>query len=162
MLLILFFCLFLSIPLIEIGLFIQIGSEIGILATLALIITTALIGSLLVRAQGQAALTQARTDLSQGIAPITSVIDGVGLLVAGLMLITPGFFTDMLGFLCLIPQCRRAICHYLFKLFTKRASYRTHHQNRQGEETILEGEFHYTPQKSETISEQDPGKKADK
>lgn len=161
MLLILFFCLFLSIPLIEIGLFIQIGSEIGVLATLALIITTALIGSLLVRAQGKAALNQARTDLSQNIAPIMSVIDGVGLLVAGLMLITPGFFTDMVGFLCLIPQCRRFICQYLFKLFTSKASYHAHHRNEHGEETILEGEYHYTPPKPEKFSKADLEKKGD-
>ncbi len=142
MLLFLFFGLFLSVPMIEIGLFIQVGSEIGVAATLSLIVLTALLGSVLVRAQGKSTLKQAKSNLNQGILPVESVIDGIGLVISGLMLITPGFFTDAIGFILLTPFLRHAILLHLFNLLKKKSNIKAQGTYNH-DDTILEGEYHH-------------------
>lgn len=101
------FLFFVIIPIIEITLFIYVGDAIGIAATLALVIITAIIGTWLLNLQGFAALERAKLALAEGRAPVDSVIDGVCLLLAGAFLLTPGFLTDGLGFLLFVPQFRR-------------------------------------------------------
>lgn len=100
---------FLAVPLIEIALFILIGGEIGIFATLAMVLVTAVAGSVLLRRQGIAVLNRIRTELEQNRLPTRPVADGAMIAVAGLLLITPGFFTDFCGFLLFIPGVRSAI-----------------------------------------------------
>jgi UPF0716 protein FxsA len=98
-----------GIPLLELYLLIQVGSEIGALPTIGLSILTAIIGTYLVRAQGFAVLMRVRNMLDRDETPALEVLDGALLLIAGLMLILPGFLTDALGFLLLIPPLRRLL-----------------------------------------------------
>ena len=92
------FLLFIFIPLIEVIIFISIGSNIGILNTVAIIFVTALVGIYLVRRQSISLLFNAQKNLSQGIMPAEEIKGGIFLLISGLLLITPGFFTDFIGF----------------------------------------------------------------
>lgn len=92
------FLLFIFIPIIEITIFILIGSKIGVINTIAIILLTALIGIYLVRKQGLSLLFNAQRNMSQGIFPTEELKGGIFLLVSGLLLITPGFFTDCVGF----------------------------------------------------------------
>ena len=92
------FLLFIFIPLIEVIIFISIGSNIGILKTVASIFVTALVGIYLVRRQSISLLFNAQKNLSQGIMPAEEIKGGIFLLISGLLLITPGFFTDFIGF----------------------------------------------------------------
>jgi len=92
------FLLFIFIPIIEIAIFISIGAKIGILNTIAIILITALTGIFLVRRQGMSLLFSAQRNMSQGIMPTDEIKGGIFLLVSGLLLITPGFFTDCIGF----------------------------------------------------------------
>ena len=93
------FLLFIFIPVIEIAIFITVGSNIGILNTIAIILLTAIIGIYLVRRQGLSLLFNAQRNIAQGIMPAEEIKGGIFLLISGLLLITPGFFTDCVGFL---------------------------------------------------------------
>jgi UPF0716 protein FxsA len=101
--------LFIGVPLIEIALFIEIGSEIGVLSTVIVVIFTALLGSYLLRAQGLATFQRARTDMQSGSLPATQVVHGLFLVIAGALLLTPGFLTDAVGFLLFVPSIRLAL-----------------------------------------------------
>ena len=92
------FLLFILIPIIEISIFITVGSNIGILNTIAIILLTALIGIFLVRKRGISLLFNARKNMAEGTMPTEEIKGGVFLLISGLLLITPGFFTDCIGF----------------------------------------------------------------
>ena len=92
------FLLFIFVPIVEIAIFISIGSKIGVLNTIAIILMTALVGIFLVRRQGMSLLFSAQRNMMQGIMPTEEIKGGVFLLVSGLLLITPGFFTDCIGF----------------------------------------------------------------
>jgi UPF0716 protein FxsA len=105
----LFLLLFVGIPLVELYLLIEVGSEIGAIPTIALSIFTAILGSLLVRLQGFSVLLRVRTLMARGETPALEVLNGALLLIAGLMLLLPGFLTDSLGFLLLIPPLRKAL-----------------------------------------------------
>lgn len=106
---ILFLLLFVGIPLIELYFLIQVGSEIGALPTIGLTILTALIGGFLVRLQGFAVLARVRSATDRGEVPALEMLDGALLLAAGLVLMLPGFFTDVVGFLLLVPPIRRLL-----------------------------------------------------
>jgi len=100
------FLLFLVVPIVEIYLLIQVGSVIGALPTVALVVLTALIGSAMLRQQGVSVLRRAQQNLDQGVLPARELFDGVFLVVGGALLLTPGFVTDAVGFLCLLPVSR--------------------------------------------------------
>jgi len=104
-----FLALFLLIPLIEVAVFIKVGGSIGALWTVLLTIGTALLGATLVRLQGMATLFNVKQQLMQGQLPAGAVVEGVILLVCGALLLTPGFITDTLGFLGLIPAVRQHV-----------------------------------------------------
>jgi len=110
----LLFLMFIAVPLIELALLIKIGEVIGVLATVGLVIVTAVIGVSLLRMQGVMALRKAQESLQAGRPPIDSVVEGVCLLVAGAFLLTPGLLTDAVGFLLLVPQIRSAIARWAF------------------------------------------------
>ena len=95
-----FFALFLIVPIIEIYLLIQVGGLIGALPTVFLIVLTAVIGGWLLRSQGMATLGRVQQ---------TMLLEGAMLLIGGALLLTPGFFTDAIGFVCLIPLLRRNV-----------------------------------------------------
>ena len=104
-------------PLIEIALFIQVGEWIGLWPTLASILATAMIGSAIVRPQGMQTLARARQAMELNQMPVREAATGMALLVAGFLLITPGFFTDTLGFLLLSPAVRATLGAGLAGLF---------------------------------------------
>lgn len=122
---------FILIPLLEIGLFIEIGGAIGALPTIALVIITAVLGVALLRLQGLITLARIREKLSRDEIPAVDMVEGLMLLVAAVLLLTPGFFTDAVGFLCLVPALRRPLAirllHYLA----------THHRRNGGRTTVI-------------------------
>ena len=103
------FAAFVAIPIIEIYLLIQVGSLIGALPTIGLVVLTAVLGVALLRAQGLQTYLRLQRSLSEGRYPATEILEGVALLVGGALLLTPGFFTDFVGFVCLVPLTRQAL-----------------------------------------------------
>jgi len=101
------FIIFVVVPIIEIALFIQAGEWFGLGPTLATIVLTAVIGVSLLRQQGLSTLYKAQQKMSQGEIPAMEMVEGIMLAVAGALLITPGFFTDTIGFLLLVPILRQ-------------------------------------------------------
>lgn len=98
--------LFTVIPLIELYLLIQVGRYLGAFQTIMIVLITGIIGSLLARSQGLSIYRQIRVDLQNGIIPTDSLIDGLFILIAGALLITPGMITDVLGFVLMVPFFR--------------------------------------------------------
>lgn len=107
------FLLLLIVPLIEIFLFIKVGGAIGVWWTIGIVILTAIIGTLMLRRQGLAALRNVQSRLAAGENPGRMLADGAMILVAGVLLLTPGFLTDTLGFLLLVPAVRGLLWHRL-------------------------------------------------
>ena len=103
------FLVFLIVPIIEIFVLIEVGSVIGALATIALVVATAGIGAALIRAQGFATLARLQRELASGEMPALTLLEGVFILVAGALLLTPGFVTDIVGFCFLTPPLRRSM-----------------------------------------------------
>lgn len=101
------FLLFLLVPLTEIYLLIEVGSMLGAVPTIAIVVSTALIGAALVRFQGFSTLARAQGEILQKRVPTMAVMEGGILLLAGVMLFIPGFFTDAIGFLLLVPPLRQ-------------------------------------------------------
>jgi UPF0716 protein FxsA len=98
--------LFIVVPILEIGVFIQVGKWIGLWPTLAGIVMTALIGIALVRYQGFSVLRKAQDSVDEGRFPVAEVFDSLCLFIAGALLLIPGFLTDIVGFLLLVPPLR--------------------------------------------------------
>lgn len=107
------FLAFLMIPLIEIALFIQVGGLIGLWPTLGIVIFTAILGTWLVRSQGRIAMGQLRQSFSDLNDPTEPLAHGAMILISGMLLLTPGFFTDAMGFALLIPGVRQAVLRYV-------------------------------------------------
>ncbi|HIP53679.1 MAG TPA: FxsA family protein [Chromatiales bacterium] len=106
---------FVGIPLIELYFLIEIGARIGALPTVFLTVFTAVLGGLLVRAQGVSTALRVQKVLTRGELPAVEMLEGAVLLAAGVVLLLPGFFTDAVGFLLLIPSLRRALILYLLR-----------------------------------------------
>ena len=98
-----------AVPIVEIAVFIEVGGAIGLWPTLAVVVATAIAGATLLRLQGLATLARAREALARNEMPLGEVIDGVFLLVAGALLLTPGFVTDGVGFALFVPGVRAGI-----------------------------------------------------
>lgn len=101
------------VPIIEIALFIEVGGWIGLWPTIAIVILTALLGAVLLRHQGLAALGEVQERLRRREDPREPVVHGILILVAGVVLLTPGFFTDAIGFALLVPPVRSALIRHL-------------------------------------------------
>ncbi len=121
------FFLFTLVPLVELYLLIRLGTYVGAVDTIAIVIGTGVAGGLLAKSQGLAVLDRMRAELNQGRLPAESLFDGLLILIAGAMLVTPGLLTDGLGLLLLIPWSRQAIKSWL---------------KRKMQEKISEGEIH--------------------
>ncbi|WP_138466276.1 FxsA family protein [Poseidonocella sp. HB161398] len=106
---------FIAIPLIEIGLFIQVGGLIGLWPTLLIVLLTAVIGHVMMRKQGGQVLQKLQRAMAGDGNPAEHMIHGAMILFAGALLLTPGFFTDTMGFLLLIPGVRMAMFNWLRK-----------------------------------------------
>lgn len=146
----LLFILFLTIPLIEIYLLIQVGEVIGAGWTIFAVVATAVLGAALLRIQGLATLYSAQAKLAHGELPATAMIEGVMLLLSGALLLTPGFFTDTLGFLVLIPPLRKKFAQFILSrglmrggtTFTSQYYHHpTHHQADHESTKTIEGDF---------------------
>ncbi len=111
----LLFLLLLLIPVLEIYLLIKVGSLIGAIPTVGLVVFTAVLGGLLLRHQGVATLQRVQLLLQRGELPTVAMLEGVVILISGALLLTPGFFTDLLGFLGLIPPLRQAFILHLLR-----------------------------------------------
>ena len=98
--------LFVALPAIELALLIELGSRFGTLHTLALIVITGVVGAAVARGQGLSVVRQIQSEVAQGRLPAGSLVDGVMILIAGALLVTPGILTDAFGFLCLVPAFR--------------------------------------------------------
>lgn len=119
------FALFVGVPLLEIAVFVAVGGEIGLWPTLGAVIATALAGSVLLRVQGLSTLYRAREHLERGELPVRELFDGVCLVFAGALLLTPGFVTDGVGLLLFLPPFRAAIRRGLASLFAARGNLHT-------------------------------------
>ncbi|MGB0494907.1 MAG: FxsA family protein [Kangiellaceae bacterium] len=107
------FILFILVPIIEIGVFIQVGDQLGLGATIAIVIITAVIGVNLLKQQGFVAMRDIQNSLNQGKMPALELAAGAQLLFAGGLLLTPGFVTDSIGFLLMVPAIRMAVASIL-------------------------------------------------
>jgi UPF0716 protein FxsA len=110
-----FFLLFIGLPALEIFLMIKIGSKIGALSTISLIFFTAIIGVYFAKMQGIQTLKSGMVNLYQNKIPAFEILSGASIAIAALLLIVPGFFTDFIGFLLLIPFTRRIIFSFTLK-----------------------------------------------
>lgn len=111
--------LFITVPVVELILLLEIGQRLGTVPTLALIVGTGTLGASLARYQGMSTLARLRSDLDAGKLPAEPIVDGVLILLAAAVLITPGVMTDVVGFLCLVPACRRLLKGYLRRRFER-------------------------------------------
>lgn len=132
---------FIGVPLVEIAVFIQIGGEIGLGWTLAIVILTAIAGSWLLRRQGLSTLARAQAEMDRGVMPVQQVFDGVCLLIAGCLLLTPGFVTDALGALLFIPPLRVLLARLVLARILNRAEFRVHRDGAWRDDGIIDGDF---------------------
>lgn len=151
------FVAFLAVPLIEIALFIQVGGAIGLWATLGIVILTAVIGTYLVRSQGIMAMQNLRQSFGSLSDPSEPLAHGAMILFSGALLLTPGFFTDAVGFALLVPQVRSAVFAYLksrihvqsFQMGDRGTQHSNRHarpgSDQAGQAHIIEGEFEEVP-----------------
>lgn len=135
---------FIAVPMAEIAVFISVGGIIGLWPTLAIVVLTAFIGTYLLRQQGLGVLREIETRINQGDVPVQALFDGACLLLAGALLLTPGFITDTLGLLLFLPPVRRYAGRLILHHFTIRAARR---QGSGYQATVIDGEFtHISPQ----------------
>lgn len=156
------FLAFIAVPLIEIGLFVQVGGLIGLWPTLLIVLLTAILGTWLVRSQGLLALSQIQRSVRDLRDPTEPIAHGAMILFSGALLLTPGFFTDALGFALLVPAIRKAV----FSGIARRVQIRTVHQSVRHPGTppggtrrpnggavqgdVIEGEFEELPRDPDT------------
>ena len=134
------FILFLLIPLIEIALFIQLGGLIGLVPTLAIIILTAFVGAYLARTQFPLVVNQIRDTVNHIKDPMNPILQAIAIFAGGLLLLTPGFFTDTIGFLLLIPQTREFLVNFFLTNFAGSVAARSGHRAREDiDDEIIEG-----------------------
>ena len=112
--------LFTIVPLVELYLLIKLGSVVGVALTVALVVFTGALGAWLARVQGLSVLKRLSTDFGEGRLPTDAVIDGLLILVAGAVLLTPGLLTDALGFLLLVPRSRAVVRKVVVARFARR------------------------------------------
>jgi len=126
----------LLLPLVEIGVFIEVGRRIGLWPTLGLTVATAIGGSLLLRQQGLSALLRAQRAVQRGDPPVAELLEGACVLVGGILLLLPGFVTDVAGVLLLVPPSRRLLLALLVRRLARRARARG-----RGRPDVIDGEF---------------------
>tara|TARA_B110000444_G_scaffold192383_1_gene182287 strand:+ start:30 stop:446 length:417 start_codon:yes stop_codon:yes gene_type:complete len=110
-----FFLLFIGLPMLEIFLVIKVGGKIGALNTVVLIFLTAIIGVYFAKLQGMSTLKSGVVNLYQNKLPVYEILSGASIAIAALLLIFPGFFTDLVGFIFLIPFTRKIIFKIVIK-----------------------------------------------
>ncbi|CUH66306.1 Suppressor of F exclusion of phage T7 [Thalassovita autumnalis] len=152
---------FIGVPIIEIALFIQVGGAIGTPLTLLIVVLTAILGTYMVRQQGRLAIGNLQRSFSELNDPTEPLAHGAMVLISGVLLLTPGFFTDALGFALLVPAIRSAVFRYAksrvkVQTFSMGGSSQgmghaaPHHDASSAAEDVIDGEF----------TEVDPNKRA--
>ncbi len=136
---------FIGMPILEIAVFVEVGGRIGLGPTIAVVVATAMAGAALLRHQGLATLHRARHSLAEGRMPLTEVFDGLCLIFAGALLLTPGFVTDGIGLLLFVPGVRAA----LRVLLGRRLVIAQPRSQTPGGGPVIEGEF-------SRVEEEDP------
>ena len=117
---------FIGVPILEIAVFVEVGGRIGLGPTVAVVVATALAGAALLRHQGLATLNRARHSLAAGRVPLAEVFDGLCLLIAGALLLTPGFVTDLAGGLLFLPTVRTLLGLFVAKHVVAGGDFRVH------------------------------------
>jgi len=144
------FFLFIGVPIIEIALFIQVGGWLGLWPTLAIVVLTAIAGTMMVRSQGARALANLQRSFNDLNDPTEPLAHGAMILFSGALLLTPGFFTDALGFALLIPAFRTLVMREIGKRIQVNS--------------VVAGQAQWTTDPGETVIdgdyevEEDPGK----
>jgi len=138
--------LFITIPIAEMYLLILVGSQIGALPTIGLVVLTATVGLWLLKLEGLSTLVRLQDRINQGEIPGQELLEGIMLLIGGALLLTPGFVTDGIGFVCLIPMLRKPIAQWLINRGMMGALGNIHVGGTrvwpdQDGSTIIEGEF---------------------
>ena len=142
-----FFIIFILIPIMEIYVFMQVGEMIGLGTTLFLALFTAILGGAIIKHQGITTLQAVSQSMRQGKMPVTELFDGFCLIAAGATLITPGFVTDTIGFLLLIPPFRRILQTFVsrYTKITGSGFYKESTRNKQNpfrqENNVIEGDY---------------------
>jgi len=127
-------------PMVEIAVFVKVGGWLGLWPTLALVIGTAIAGGAVLHHQGLSTLESARRTVERGEVPLREIIDGVGLLLAGALLLTPGFVTDIAGAILLVPPLRHALALWIGKRLARRAEVHAY-GFRTTRDGVIDGEF---------------------
>lgn len=114
--------LFAAIPLLELYLLLAVGQRLGPVWTIALVLATAALGAYLSKSQGLRTIERMRENMSRGVAPAGELVSGALILLAGVLLLTPGFLTDAVGFCLLIPPLRQRIIHLVQRKLMERTN----------------------------------------
>jgi len=112
--------LFITVPLIELAILVYLGTIIGALYTVLIVVATGIIGAIMARNQGLATISKIRSNIERGIIPANELFNGALILAGGLLLLTPGIITDIVGFALLVPQTRRIIRRLFISLIRRR------------------------------------------
>ena len=113
--------LFTVVPLLELFILVKLGTLVGVGPTIALVIVTGVLGAYLARVQGLGVVRRLRSELAEGRLPAEAVVDGLLILVAGAVLLTPGLLTDIVGFVLLVPQGRAVIRKAVTRVFARKS-----------------------------------------
>ena len=146
--------MFFLVPLIEMVVLIEVGSQIGALSTVALVVLTAVVGVWLLRLEGISTLMRVQEKMNRGEIPETELLEGIMLIFGGALLLTPGFVTDTAGFVCLIPMLRRPLASRIIKS-TGFRSMRMPGRSSPGEGNTIDGEFYEDRPSNQPVEHQE-------
>jgi UPF0716 protein FxsA len=147
---------FITVPILEMIILIEVGSIIGALPTVGLVVLTATLGIWLLRLEGLATLARVQEKISRGEIPETELLEGIMLLVGGALLLTPGFVTDAIGFACILPGLRRPLARWILNrgllsavsavsavnvMHRRSGDFEQETEPRRDSPTIIEGEY---------------------
>jgi UPF0716 protein FxsA len=132
--------MFIFVPVVEIGVLIHVGGSIGLWPTIGLVLITAFVGASLVRSQGLQTLLSVQQRLQQGELPAQQIFEGMLLAVAGVFLLIPGFVTDLVGMVILLPAPRAIIARYLMTRIRLQSSAKGFHST-DNHGSTFDGEF---------------------
>lgn len=137
---------FITVPIVEIAVFIEVGGRIGLWSTIGIVVLTAILGTALLRQQGLSVLFRIQENIEAQRVPIQELFDGLCLVVAGALLLTPGFVTDAIGFMLFVPPFRRYLAGVIAVRFLSRADVQYHTTSRASPQrpdggTVIDGDF---------------------
>ncbi|TYO88885.1 FxsA family protein [Oceanicella actignis] len=156
------FLILVAVPIVEIALFIKVGGFLGLWPTLAIVLATAAAGTLLLRAQGREAIDDLQRSLTQGGDPAGALAHGALVLAAGLLLLTPGFFTDAVGLALLIRPVRAAVIRWASRHMAARMEVHVHAARTgpgpgpAGEDEVIDADFVVLDEDGRPRPEPDP------